>query len=139
MKKNIFSFLLVGLLIFSINLAGQTNFPDINPKWDNYYNTNPSGIERNYQASDFIRIMNSVGFVSIKYNQSKLETAFLRLEQAVLRQMRIDGNYFSRTYKHDDWFLLYNKYYKKISKDTWDRYCPYLIPLMSLDELITTH
>lgn len=134
---------LIGLLIFSATSYGQSSFPDINPKWDNYYKANPSGIEDNYQASDFISILRLVRFVStrreMKGNRDLLETALLSLPQAGLRQMMIDGNYFSRTYKHDDYFLLYNKYYKTISKQTWDKYCPYLIPLMSVDDIISTH
>jgi hypothetical protein len=53
-----------------------------------------------------------------------------------LRQMSMTGNFYSRSKKHDDYFYLYNLTYKKITKEQWDKYCPYLIPLMEIDGVI---
>ena len=58
------------------------------------------------------------------------------LGETSLYQMKIDGSYYSITFKHDDFFTLYNLYYIKIDKKTWDKYCPYLLPLMDLDGII---
>ena len=61
------------------------------------------------------------------------------LDAPTLRQMKINGDYYSRTFKHDDYFTLYNLYYTKITKETFDKYCPYLLVLMDLDKVINAH
>lgn len=143
MKKNKIYYIVGMLLIFNLSsttLLSQTNNPNVSPKWQAYYENNPSGIEENYQSSDFIRIAKLVGYSTVQKemqgNSDLFEKILLSLSQATLKQMMINGWYHSKTYKHDDYFLLYNKYYKIITKDTWDKYCPYLIPLMSIDGVI---
>jgi hypothetical protein len=112
----------------------------IDPVWDNYYNRNPSGIETNFKGSDFIKIVEYVNFIptrsEIRGSQEKLKRVLLILGFESLQQMMITGNFYSRSYKHDDYYYLYNSYYSKIEKITWDRYSPYLIPLMEVDGLI---
>lgn len=112
-------------------------FSQISQKWDAYYNSNPSGIEENYTASDFIEVINFVGFQSKTYRpESTFKKVLLMLPSDGLRQMMITGNYYSRTIKHDDYFELYNLNYSSITKSTWDRYAPYLIPLMDIDGIV---
>lgn len=124
------------MLCFNGKILAQSNF-NIDSTWDYYYNNNPSGIENNYQASNFIDIVEKVNFTpkrsELNGSQQLLQRALLMLDSGSLRQMMITGNYYSRTYKHDDYFRLYNMTYNQISKNTWDRLCPYLIPLMNLD------
>lgn len=143
MKYTITLLLTVILSLVYKNILAQSSFPDISPKWDNYYDQYPSSISNNHQASDFISVIRAVGFVPVskKFNRniSLLEDVLLGVPQAALRQMRISGDYFSRTYKHDDYFMLYNRYYKPITKEVWDRNAPYLIPLMKIDGLINTN
>lgn len=131
------------ILIFSVLVTralGQNNFPDISPKWDNYYKSTPSGIEYNFSGNDFIKVIELVNFApqssQLQHDAQLLKKVILNLDQADLRQMKITGNYYSRTFKHDDYFELYNMYYKKLSKETWDKYCPYLLPLMDLDGVV---
>ena len=112
----------------------------LDPKWDNYYNNNPSGIESNFTGSDFIRVIEIVNFIptlrEIKGDVNLLKRVLLTLNYAALRQMKIDGDFYSRSKKHDDYFYLYNTLYPKIDKNIWNRNSPYLIGLMSLDGVI---
>lgn len=139
MNKKIF-FIVICLLPLSIHAQ---QFPNISSKWDAYYTNNPSPIEKAYSASDFIKVMDYVGFVpsnrKYKAYPDFFKKALLALGAQELRQMMIDGSYYSRSMKHDDYFQLYNLTYHKISKQTWDDWCAYLIPLMSLDDVITLH
>jgi hypothetical protein len=127
-------------LVITIKASGQSQFPDIDPIWDTYYDRYPSGIENNYKAVDFIRIIEATHFIPqgtlLRNDVQLLKKGLLMFDVAALRQMMMTGNYYSRTYKHDDYFELYNLYYSKISSETWIKYCPYLIPLMDLDGVL---
>lgn len=141
--KNLKLFLFTLMCIaFTIKTSGQYQSPNIDPKWDNFYNNNPSGIENNFSGMDFIKVIEYVDFIP-KGTQVKdvqvLKKILLRFDTNDLHQMMITGNYYSRTFKHDDYFVLYNLYYNKISKETWDKYCPFLLPLMSLDGTVKFH
>lgn len=139
-----FNFLLFTLICITLNIksSGQNQFPDIDPKWDNYYKNDPSGIEKDFSGMDFIKVIELVDFIP-QGSQVKdvqiLKKVLLRFDTADLRQMMITGKYYCRTFKHDDYFALYNLYYNKISKETWDKYCPYLLPLMDLDQVVQLH
>ena len=113
----------------------------LSPKWDTYYNSNPSGISQDFQGRDFIKIIDEVGFVPRKNSYfngdlNLLKRLLLALDFTSLKQMSIDGDFYCRTRKHDDYFELYNLYYKNINESTWVNNCPWLIILMSLDDLI---
>jgi hypothetical protein len=133
--------LLFFLLSFTLNKGFSQNYEDyIDPKWDTYYKNRPSGIETKFNSADFISVTESVNFIPVKRLNSLIKgdmTLFrkvlLNLDLESLEQMSITGNFYSRSKKHDDFFYLYNSNYKQISKENWDRYCPYLIPLMELD------
>lgn len=137
-----FNLVYLTLICFAltIKVSGQNQFPDIDPQWDNYYKNDPSGIEHNYSASDFIRVIDAVNFVPqgtlLKKDVQLFKKALLMFDGADLRQLMITGVYYCRTFKHDDYFELYNLYYSRISKDTWNKYCPYLLPLMDLDGIV---
>src|SRR5690242_16201416 len=112
-----FKEIIITMLLLTCIQAGysQSQFPDIDPKWDNYYNNSPSDIENHYQASDFINVAKSVHFVpqykAFKGSFVLFQKVLLSLDEADLKQLQIDGRYFSRTYKHDDYFYLYNLTY----------------------------
>lgn len=144
MKKNLLKFIFAFFIVSnSISAYSQDYNEYLSPQWDNYYDRTPSGIKDNFQASDFIKIIDFVGYsplvAYIKGDVNLFKRLLLALEFADLRQMSITGNFYSRSKKHDDYFQLYNLNYKKISKETWDRYCPYLIPLMEIDGTIKLH
>ena len=124
------------LLILFILLTTYTN-AQISQKWDNYYKNNPSGIENNYSAKKFIEVINYLGFQSKTYKpDSDFKKILLMMPDEYLRQMMITGDYYSRTIKHDDYFLLYNLNYNEISKENWDKYAPFLLPLMEIDGVV---
>lgn len=135
------------LSIFTLGICisnfsyGQSPNLNIDSHWDKYYDEHPSGIAEHYQAIDFINVVNTVGFVPTRKefegNVDLLKRILLGLSVNDLRQMRIDGDYYSRTYKHNDYFELYNLSYKRIDQSTWNKYAPYLIPLMSIDGIVS--
>lgn len=137
-RTNYFAFIIF-ILISTIGFS-QDYKDYIDPIWDSYYDRNPSGIESNFKGSDFIKVIENVNFIpirnEIKGDINKLNRILLIFEFAALNQMSITGNFYSRSKKHDDYYYLYNSYYPKIEKSTWDRYAPYLIPLMEVDGLI---
>lgn len=131
------------VLIFILNSAAlvkaQTGL-NLDQKWDNYYDQYPTSIRTNYEGTDFIKVIKDVNFSpnmrEIKGDQDMFIRVILSLSLDALRQMSIDGDYYSRTKKHNDYYLLYNMNYEDISKDKWNRLCPYLIPLMSIDGIV---
>ena len=137
-KILIFTFLI--LLSFSNKCFSQDYKNYIDPIWDSYYDRNPSGIESNYTASDFIKVIEYVNFVprtkEFRGDSDLFKRVLLTFGFPNLRQMMITGDFYSRTIKHDDYYYLYNSYYSKIEKAKWDRFAPYLIPLMEIDGLI---
>jgi len=56
-------------------------------------------------------------------------------EQSTLRQLNIDARYLCRNKKEEN-YEVYNLYYKKISKDTYDLYCKEINILMEMDGVI---
>ena len=139
--KNLLFITILRNVIFTTN--AQSSSLNIDPKWENYYIQNPSRIINNYQSSDFIEIIDLVHFIpqsnTFRQDATFFKKLLLRLDNDDLRQLMITGKWSSRTYKHDDYFVLYNLTYTKINKDTWDKYCPYLLPLMDLDQTINLH
>ena len=125
---------------FSLSSKSQDYKEFLSDHWDSYYNQNPSQIEKSFNASDFISVIDKTGFIpqAKHFNGDVLlfKKALLSLSFQDLRQMSITGNFYSRSKKHDDYFSFYNLTYAKISKDIWDRNCPYLIPLMQVDGVI---
>ena len=138
MKRKIILTLLLIFSFLSINKSYGQGYQDlIDPKWDKYYDINPSGIDSNFKGIDFIKIIDLVNFLprrsEIKGNVNLLKQVLLSFDFDTLHQMSMDGNFYSRTKKHDDYYLLYNILYNKIEKLTWDKYSPYLIALMAID------
>jgi uncharacterized protein YdaU (DUF1376 family) len=37
------------------------------------------------------------------------------------------------SFKHGDYFLIWNMYYTKVDKENWDRVCMFLMALMCVD------
>jgi hypothetical protein len=135
--KYLFLFILLSI---STVCFGQDYKDYLDPTWDKYYDNNPSGIESNFKGNDFIKVIDYVKFIprrnEIKSDVSKLKQILLIFDFADLRQMSMTGDFYSRSKKHDDYYYLYNSFYTKIDKNTWDKYAPYLIPLMEIDGLI---
>lgn len=136
-NSKVYQLILVVLLCsYSSRSIAQSNY-NIDITWDAFYKLHPSGIESNFESSDFVDVVERVNFIPVKRefngNQQLLKRVLLMFSPADLKQMQITGNYYSRTTKHDDYFRLYNMVYKPISKDEWNKLCPYLLPLMDID------
>lgn len=133
MKKTFLSFIVLLSITFS-------TYAQISEKWEAYYNANPSEISTKFQGIDFLYVARKFGFkptrIEFKNNYALYEKVILNLSYSALDQFKVHGWYYSRTVKHDDWFYIYNQNYKSIQKDDWDKWCPYLIPLMSSDGTI---
>lgn len=139
-------------ILFSLSLSAQTNssteldswldetFKDIDPELYKYYEKHPSGIKEHHTGSDFINIMNKVDFVPTRKecveNVKLFSIMLLSMNADELNQMMLDGDYFSRTYKSKDYYMLYNLTYVPVNQNIWNNYSPYLIILMALDEVI---
>ena len=139
MKK--LSLLLV--LFLCTKAFSQTQDSNIDPAWDNYYNQHPTEISQVKSGGDFLSWKN---LFSIHTNgkmfhgdDDLFDKTILNLDSKTITQLIIDGDYYSRTYKHNDYFTLYNLCYGKtnpIQKAVWDEYCPYLIAIMEIDGTI---
>jgi hypothetical protein len=136
MKKTQF---LILLLVCSFYSFSQSTEPNIDPKWDKYYDNLPR-TEKDFTATKIIEVIDLLRWKPTKHpykdNLQTLKKVILMFPQEGLRQIMIDGNYYPRTYKHDDYYNLYNLYYTPINKTDFDYYCPYIIFLMGLDEII---
>ncbi len=53
------------LLCFNEKSLSQSNF-NIDITWDTFYKLHPSGIERNFESSDFVDIIEEVNFIPVK-------------------------------------------------------------------------
>lgn len=133
---------LICLLCLSTVVKSQDYKDYLSDYWNSYYDKYPSGIKDAHKASDFIRIIEYTGFIPRSKDFNKdvelLKRSLLSLDYADLRQLMIKGDFYSRTKMHDDYYTLYNITYTKITKEIWDRYCPYLIPLMKVDGVISS-
>ena len=137
--KNIFlkSIIFTVLMISFSTVYCQSEPRQFDPIWVKYYRENPPKIKNNFMATDFIKVIELVKFkpvnTNFKGNVQTLKMALLRLDYNDLEMLKGQGWYHSQTFKHDDYFYLYNQFYNKISKPTWDEYCPYLLPIMDID------
>ena len=124
-------------LIFHFSSYSQRTEPQFDPSWVKYYQDNPPEIRNNFKATDFIRVIELLKFKPInekfRGNDKLLKMALLYLNYNDLEMLKGQGWYHSQTFKHDDYFYLYNNFYNKIDKATWDIYCPYLLPIMDID------
>lgn len=132
------TFLIIAVLLLPLSIFSQINEDWIDPYWDNYYKKTPSGIEEYYSAVDFIKVIELVNFIPVRqgYDLNMLKKGILLMPLKILKNMQIRGDLSSRSKKHDDYYIIYNLYYNDIDKKTWDKFAPYLLPIMELDGVI---
>ena len=144
-KLNFKTFILAVLLltITSYSAKSQSYTEYLSPYWDSYYKSKPSGIEDAFKASDFIRVLEEVEFIPnsqlLNKDFNSLKRFLLSLDYPSLKQLMITGDFYSRTKMHDDYYTLYKMTYRYITKSEWDKFCPYLIPIMELDKTVKLH
>jgi hypothetical protein len=100
-----------------------------NPFGDKYDDKEFNGIK-------VIRVIDASGFSPIKLKDIReFKAAILQLSDAAFKQINIDTWYLC-SFKHDEYFEIYNLYYKLITKQFYDENCKALITLMLLDGTI---
>ncbi len=124
-------FLATSFVLLSFKSIGQK---PIDKYWSNKYNN------LNYSAWDYISVAEKVNWKPKQYSIFKgsfelFEKIFIEVckQNGVLKQLEIDG-WANCSRDHDYLFEKYNRTYNKISKETWDEYCPILYNLMALDK-----
>lgn len=84
-----------------------------------------------------LNVLESSGFKPVKSttDMRQFKSVILTLSERAYVQINID-TWALCSNKHEEYFLLYNMYYKPVSKDYYDTNCKGLIALMLLDGLI---
>lgn len=102
--------------------------------------TNPYGDK--YDDKDFngikvVQVIDAAGFKPIKVTTDikQFKSALLQLSERAYTQMNIDTWYLC-SYKHEEYFQIYNLNYKSINRNFYDDNCKALIALMLIDGTI---
>lgn len=121
------------LLIICVSFSSFGQKP-IDKYWSDKYS------DLNYSQWDYISVAEKVNWKPhsngvFKGSFDFFEKIFVEVckQDGVLKQLEIDG-WANCSKDHDYLFEKYNRSYSKISKETWDKYCPILYNLMSLDK-----
>ena len=136
------------LLLF-ILLCGLLNSMKGNCQLPTYSKTEQANLDRwydiyeenEYTALDYIELIDKINFKFVKdptfinEDMKTFKAVLLQLESDALRQMNLDANYYC-SLKHDEFYLLWNMYYPKITKEFWDMNCKGLFILMKLDRVV---
>ena len=125
MKKNIPLFI---LLIISFQLLAQELKP--NPFGEKYN-------DPNFEAMKVIKVIEPSGFKPRKMttDMNEFKSIILQLSSRAYTQLNIDSWYLC-SFKHEEYFEIYNVYYKYVPKYYYDENCKALITLMLLDGTI---
>jgi len=124
-------FFATSLVLLSFKSVSQK---PIDKFWSNKYDN------LNYSAWDYISVAEKVNWMPkqnsiFKGSFELFEKIFIKVctHDGVLKQLEIDG-WANCSRDHEYLFEKYNRTYKKISKETWDEYCPILYNLMAIDK-----
>lgn len=81
-----------------------------------------------------LTVLESSGFKPVKSttDMRQFKSVVLALSERAYTQMNID-TWSLCSYKHEEYFLLYNMYYKPVTKSYYDTNCKGLIALMLID------
>jgi len=124
MKKNIFFIL---FLFLSFHLIAQT------------YQSNPYGDkydDKNFNGLKVVQVIDVSGFIPKRTNDLRqFKSILLQLSDRAYTQLNID-TWSLCSFKHEQYFQIYNMYYKPVSKSFYDENCKALIALMILDDTI---
>ncbi len=117
------------LLLLSFgSLCAQENKP--NPYGNKYDDKDFNGVK-------VVQIIDAAGFKPIKVttDMKQFKSALLQLSERAYTQINIDTWYLC-SYKHEEYFQIYNMYYKTVTRSFYDDNCKALIALMLLDGTI---
>jgi hypothetical protein len=104
--------------------------------------TKPNPYGDKYDDKDFnglkvVQVIDASGFKPIKLTTDikQFKSVLLQLSQRAYTQMNIDTWYLC-SYKHEEYFQIYNMYYKTVTRSFYDDNCKALIALMLTDGTI---
>ena len=120
--------LFISMLLISNSLYSQS--PGNNPFGDKY--DDPS-----FEGSKIVQVIDAASFKPIKLTTDVryFKSILLQLSQRAYTQINIDTWYLC-SYKHQDYFSIYNMYYKPVSLNFYAENCKALIALMLIDGTI---
>lgn len=107
----------------------------------NAQSTKPNPYGDKYDDKDFnglkvVQTIDIIGFKPIRVKDIKqFKSVLLQLSDKAYTQLNIDTWYLC-SYKHEEYFQIYNMYYKAITKNLYDDNCKALITLMLVDGTI---
>lgn len=123
------SFQLLVLLVFGFgSLCAQETKP--NPYGNKYDDNDFNGLK-------VVQVIDASGFKPIKITTDikQFKSVILQLSERAYTQMNIDTWYLC-SYKHEEYFQIYNLNYKTVTKSYYDDNCKALIALMLIDGTI---
>jgi len=120
--------ILIVLLITFCRLSAQSNQP--NPYGEKYH-------DRDLNALKIVNVIDTAGFMPIKLTTDlrQFKAAILQLSDRAYNQINID-TWSLCSYKHEEYFQIYNMYYKPVKRSYYDENCKALIALMLIDGTI---
>lgn len=93
--------------------------------------------DKDFNALKIVSVIDAAGFKPIKVTTDlkQFKSALLQLSERAYTQINIDTWYLC-SYKHEEYFQIYNMYYKTVTRTFYDENCKALIALMLIDGTI---
>ena len=119
------------LLWISLSSIGYAQLTPKQEQWHNKYS------DKDYTGAELSKIVDIVKFVPNRSDAEKspkfFKACLLSMPDQGIEQLNRDANYLCAI-KHEDYYEIWNMFYTKIKKDTWDVSCKALLALMLLDK-----
>lgn len=104
------------------------------------YKSNPYGDkydDKNFNGLKVVQVIDISGFIPLKLTKDvrQFKSVLLQLSDRAYTQLNID-TWSLCSFKHEQYFQIYNMYYKPVTKSFYDENCKALIALMLMDGTI---
>ena len=104
--------------------------------------TKPNPYGNKYDDKDFnglkvVQVIDAAGFkpINLTTELKQFKSVLLQLSERAYTQLNIT-TWSLCSYKHEEYFLIYNMYYKAVTRSFYDDNCKALIALMLIDGTI---
>ena len=123
----IIQFALLFLFCFGSLCAQETKSNPYDDKYD----------DKDFNGVKVVQVIDVAGFKPIKVTRDikQFKSALLQLSERAYTQLNID-TWSLCSYKHEEYFQIYNMYYKTVTRSFYDENCKALIALMLIDGTI---